>query len=589
MKNEISAFIKKYQHYLLPVFILLLAYFACVAIGDEGDFNDPWGLILWVIAIVLTLHILVNFARLKMTSFPWREAFIFLALFLFAFVLRAFRVSDIPALLNGDESGSALDALNFLYGNRNNFLTTGWYSFPAMHPFIQSFFIGLFGRTPLGVRMSSVLIGSLTIPFTYLLVKRMFTEKVGLIAALLLSVLPLHNHMSRIGLNNIWDAFFFLLVLMFFWDGWKRQRPASYAAAGLALGFSQYFYATARTLIPITLVLFAVFALIDWPHTRAQLRLIGLMFLLAVVVMSPLYYHYALNPNEFTAPLNRVSALDPGWLANQKELGRSMVGVFFDQITTAIGGIITIPVKGYFEAGKPILSMPSALFFVLGIAALSISLIVKKFKEERFYLFLFWIGSVLATVFLSVDAPSAQRYVAALPAFAILSAYGLVELVHLFDEKIQVWLSRILVVLVLVMVVQDGWFYLHTYPDRDGLGGKDTLLANDFAEYLNATPRPARQVIFFGYPYLGYESIPTLPFLATEVESYVNINAPWKEAPLPPEDLNRHLTFFFLDIHTDDIADIQQDFPGGHLIERCFNGNPVWNGCYTIYEYTRQP
>lgn len=592
VENEVRAFFEKNQKYILAPLILLISFFGCIAIGDQALIKDYWGIILWVFAALLAITSLVEFSSLKKVSFSWKTACIFISLFFFAFLMRAVNISNIPALLNGDESGSAIDALNFITGEKNNIFITGWFSFPAMHPFIQSLFIRLLGQNAAGVRMSSVLIGSLTVPFLYLITKRLFDEPTAIIAALLLSVFPLHNHMSRIGLNNIWDPFFYLLVVGFFWDGWKNHRRFSYVIAGLALGFSQYFYATSRVLIPLALIILLVFFLVDRKKTKEEFSAIIMMFVLGIVIMMPLYYCYSLHPEVFSEPFTRVSVFNRGWLALQQQEGRTIAGVFLQQFLNTIKGIVITPVNGYYEAGTPALTIPTGLLFSLGFIILTIQLIIKKFRDERILILFGWMATILLSVMLSIDAPASHRYTAALPVFSIISVVGLLEGLNYFKlllNKRPFNVQWIAVVITLILVAKDGWFYLKTYPTMDTLGGLHTLLANDFAQYLRATEEPDREVIFFGYPQFGYESIPALPFLVPEMETFTSMTGPWGEAPETPEQVGDRVTFFFLDIRTDDMAQIEELFEGGYMFARCFTDSPIWDGCYYIYEYDRTP
>ncbi|NSW53180.1 MAG: glycosyltransferase family 39 protein [Anaerolineae bacterium] len=587
-ENEIMQFFDRHQKKFLPLLVLLLAFWGSIAIGDQALIADWWGVILWVTAIVLCFHIMVGFSSLHKIQVNWRTVAIFVSLFLLAFLVRVIRIHHLPALLNGDESGSALDAVKFLQGEWNNIFTSGWFSFPAMHPFIQAIYIRLIGANAAGVRMSSVVIGALTIPVLYLVAREMFDEIVALAAAILLSVLPIHNHMSRIGLNNIWDPFFFLAAIGFLWRGWKRESRFSYFIAGLALGFSQYFYATSRALIPLILLVIGVLFLVDRGKTRSQAYWLIFMLVLGAVVMMPLYYFYTKHPMDFQAPFVRVSVFDRDWMPVQLQNGRTVLSVVWYQVATAVKGIISFPVHGYYEAGTPILLMPAAFLFELGFILMAVQLVIRKFRDERVLLIFGWMVTIVLGVVLSVDTPASQRYTAVLPALSLVAAYGLVEgvnLVKLIINRRSMNLRWVVSLVVLLIFTRESWFYLETFPHRDTLGGVNTLIANDFAAYLNATDEPFREVIFYGYPNMGYDSIAALPLLVPDVHLYTSMTGRWGEVPETPQSPGDRLTFFFLDVNFAEALHIQELFPGGFLFDRCIRNSPIWNGCYYIYEY----
>ena len=56
---------------------------------------------------------------------------------------------------------------------------------------------------------------------------------------------------SRLSINNIWDGLFYVVVLGCLWSGWREEKRIYYIIGGLALGFSQFFYASSRVLVAV--------------------------------------------------------------------------------------------------------------------------------------------------------------------------------------------------------------------------------------------------------------------------------------------------------------------------------------------------
>lgn len=196
---------------------------------------------LWVIAILLVVlgSIWLHFP--KSLTINKREISTFGLLVIIAGIIRWVGIDNVPVVLSGDEASSGLSAVNFIEGNMDNIFRVGWYSFPAFHNWIQSIPIRIFGQTVLGLRFTSIHIGSITVGGVYLIGKILFNQRVGLYAAVFLAAYHFHHHFSRIGLNNIWDAFWFLLVLGILWFGWHQDKRWAFVFSGLALGFAQFF------------------------------------------------------------------------------------------------------------------------------------------------------------------------------------------------------------------------------------------------------------------------------------------------------------------------------------------------------------
>lgn len=85
----------------------------------------------------------------------------------------------------------------------------------------------------------------------------MLGARAALLAAAVLAVLPIHLYFSRISLNLVEDSLFLVLVLWMLDRALVDGRRSDAVLAGLALGFSQYFYFGTR-LLPILTVILSV-------------------------------------------------------------------------------------------------------------------------------------------------------------------------------------------------------------------------------------------------------------------------------------------------------------------------------------------
>ncbi|MGB1251782.1 MAG: ArnT family glycosyltransferase, partial [Candidatus Promineifilaceae bacterium] len=101
---------------------------------------------------------------------------LFVALF-----LRVYQLTAHPWVINGAEAQLGLDAIY-----TQNVFGTAWLSNPTLPLFLTKLTVAIFGRTPLALRLFAPLIGTATVYAIYQVGKRLWDEKVGLVAAILL-------------------------------------------------------------------------------------------------------------------------------------------------------------------------------------------------------------------------------------------------------------------------------------------------------------------------------------------------------------------------------------------------------------------
>ncbi|MCA9959028.1 MAG: glycosyltransferase family 39 protein, partial [Anaerolineales bacterium] len=187
-----------------------------------------------------------------------REKVALLLLVLLAFALRIAWLDSVPPGWRDDElinslviSQKVLDGdLAVYYADASGH--------EALYHALNALFLGAFGPGVPGIRWLSVLLGTLAVPLTYLVGRRMFGRMAGWVAAGGLTFSFWSLMYSRIGLRHILLPLLVLAAFYFFWQPLvekKEQGEASRAgrsllallrAAGLtavfmALGFYTYF------------------------------------------------------------------------------------------------------------------------------------------------------------------------------------------------------------------------------------------------------------------------------------------------------------------------------------------------------------
>ena len=540
-----------------------LAFLAVVQAGDGARLINPLlAVTAWIISIILAVLGAWQFSARQFRPHLSKLILSFVFLSIVAFIIRCVNVTHIPPTLTGDEGSVGLSALDFLNGRNNNIFSVGWYSFPSLFFYLQSISISLLGRTIAALRLPSALIGGLTVGFTFLIARKMFGKQTAWFSAIFLCAFHFHNHFSRLGLNNIWDGLWFVLVLGIVWAGWQDGKRNTWILAGLALGFSQYFYVTSRLLIFVILTFLVFASLRDRHRLKSFLPQILSMLLVALVVFLPLATFYLRHPDIFMAPFNRVSIWGDWMQVTVASTGLSSWQVLARQLILSFLALFKEPLHFFYDPGVPLLRPLTAGLFFFGI----ITLLVRR-RDSRFVMLGIWIVTFILTGASSESVPASQRYVAIAPALAICVGFGLSVLLHRLTG---IWpgLLRasfgIGLLIICLIGIDELNFYFFKYTPNSDLGGFNTLVAQRLADYLE-NKKENWNVLLYGSPNLGYSSIPSLPYRLPGVTG-LDMVAPWgsPENPLPQSD---HLIFVFLPNHEQDLQQVQACLPGGKLVE----------------------
>jgi len=540
------------------VFSLFFSMLVSVAAGYWYRMLSPAAaLVSWGVSILLVIYGGWELG-VQRQSVSKKAIWLGLGIFAIALLLRGFNTANIPIVLSGDEASSGLTAVKMLRGEIDNIFITAWFSFPSFHNFLQSLSIFVFGQTTQGLRLLSAFGGALTVMGIFFVGRAMFGWLPGLMAAIFLTGFHFHNHFSRVGLNNIWDGLFFTLVLGALWVGWQRNKRAGFLLAGLGLGLAQYFYTTGRTLIFVIVTWVVVAGLFDRQTFRRAFPNLLLMVWVAFIVVLPLAWFYLQFPSEFFAPMNRVTILG-GWLAYTAEItGKTPFAIILNQLWSGMLAFVELPLNAWYTPGVPLLRTLPGIVFLLGLVLMLLR--IKDNRSQLLVIWLFWFG---ITGGMSESTPAAQRYVAAAPAVALFIAFSLQRLGELFSRlwpnRVR-WIQAGLLVAVLFLGADDARYYYLDYTPRSDFAGFNGMVAQRLADRLKGEPA-GTELVFCGYPNMGYDSINSLPFLAPQIQ-YYNVNEAWG-SPDTPQPEGEKIFFAFLPEHETDRQAVAAEFPGG--------------------------
>lgn len=556
-----------------PIFMLL----ASAAAGPVRKMHSPaFAVISWILGIGLAF----------IGSYRWGEEqpkpskstiFFLIIVTVIAFLFRGLGTRNIPTFLTGDEAAAGISAVAFENGDWNNIFITTWYSFPSLFSFIQSISIDIFGQTTEALRVLSAIVGALTVATVYLVGKAMFGQRAGVFAALFLTALHFHIHFSRLGLNNIWDGLWYTLTVGALWYGWERNNRLRYLLAGLALGFSQYFYVSSRGLFGIVILGMFIAFLFQRARFYKSIPDLVLMFAISTAVIFPLLSFYVQEPEQFFAPFARASFLREGFHGPYRAIDGTLLQLATKQIWIALQAYTYLPIHFWYKPETPILRPMFATFFYFGI----IFLLLRN-RDSRLGMLSLWLIVCTLIGALSESPLAAQRYVAAAPLCALLAGYGL----HKITDTLQtLWgkyakpVGGLSYMILAIAMISDLYFYFIEYQaayQLDNIASHGTI-AQQVANHLEDQPE-GTQVVFFSIPDMGYYSIQSIQYLAPQVEG-IDVPTPWTSFDKTKLSA-KHIVFVFLPEREREIENVMAEYPNGTLVSE-----KAWNSQVLFWTY----
>lgn len=495
-----------------PLGIALCAYAGWRAYPEQTLVWDV--LPLWGLGICLTIIGLVPqrdaaaWWRMVVSSAreEWRTWLMVAALFAAGFAVRTVRLGSIPALMAGDEAQFGYESVSLnhtLHWVYNPFQLGIWHHPRTVHT-LMAVFIKLMGQTVAAARMPWAILGALTVPAVYLMGRRMFDGRIGLIAAAFMATFPLHVQFSRTAMDMTGDPLFIALALAFLTRALRDGDVMEAALAGLCLGLSQYFYFAGRIAAPLFIAYVGLYALRDrralWQRA-APLAVTGVVA--GVVVFPNLYAMYADKERSYSPRLDQVSIWSTGNLEVAAREGR-LKEYWVDQIQESFLAYVHFHDESdVYGRYNPALGWYAGVPFMIGLAV-----VLRRWRDPRYLILALWAaGTAFLGGTLLVDPPHYPRYINVTPGLAVLVALGVVAmgiiLADLADSLLQLvpratlvrhlaatqrWLLP--VVLGLLLALADARSYVVDYlPETNRLlYGETTVELNEIADILESLP-----------------------------------------------------------------------------------------------------
>ncbi|MFH0864218.1 MAG: glycosyltransferase family 39 protein [Candidatus Gottesmanbacteria bacterium] len=398
---------------------------------------------------------------------------------LLGFLLRYYRLSEIPIGLHIDEAQLGYNAFSLLKTGRDelgNFLPVHikiWnYERPLLPTYLTIPGIVVFGLSEFGTRIDTSVIGTISILLVFLLTQSLFKNKaLSLLSSFLFTISPWHVMLSRATSDAVIALFFYILGFLFSWRAYEKESKYSVFFSYLFFVLAFFSYLSTRIMIPIILFIFFLMAV------RAK-KQVSLAFLGVTIIY--LIFPFTVFWASSTGRFNQVSIINEHGtkliLEEQiREDGNSfpifLTRVFHNKIINfslkAVENFSSYFTADFliFKGGLPIRyyvpNMGILYFWELPFLLWGfIVLFSKRYRIENTFIIFLWIILGLFSSSLTIEeTPNLQRALFILPALQWVVALGLLDLFI----NLRYFKKMVTITVLSMIIIWNCSYFIHQY------------------------------------------------------------------------------------------------------------------------------
>jgi 4-amino-4-deoxy-L-arabinose transferase-like glycosyltransferase len=463
--------------------------------------------------------------NLKKFNFKKFSFFLLLVVILLASFLRIWQIENIPPglypdeAINGNEAFFSLKNQSFqLFYPENN-------GREGLYINLLALIFYLIGPSIFAIRLTTAILGILTIICVYLLGKELFNEKIGLVSSALLSFSFWHINLSHLGFRAILTPLVLSLALYFLLRGLRTRKSYCLILSGFFWGLGFYTYTVFRLAYFLLLSIMIAYLFKNYKE-KERFKFLFKSFLLlgivAFIIMTPLLIYFIYYPEYFVSRATGVSVFGhPNVLKNF--------------LNSLIQHLLMFNVRGdgnwrHHFSNLPMLNPLIGLFFLYGFY-----IALKNIKKDFKYLILvLWFFTMLLPGALTIEGiPHSLRVVGVIPAVFIISSLGIWEAIKNKKQKY----------LILIFILSFSFFYSFTlyffvWAKNPNVKGAFTQKFVEIGKTLNSIPDSFSKVVVVnesGVPVPYPDGIP----MPAQTPMFIEIsqNKEVKSYYLKPEDL----------------------------------------------------
>lgn len=430
-----------------------------------------------------------------------RKNILLIAIFLIGFLLRFYRLGEVPVGFHRDEALLGYNAYSILKTGKDIngiflplHLESVIYS-PAGYSYFTIPSIYIFGLNPFSVRFPSAFFGSLTIILTFLFVKELFRDNkyfssydLALLSSLFLAFSPWHINLSRTVIENTIVVFLVTLGTYIFLKWVRNKKNYLLFLSFFSFGIGLFVYQAARAFLPLFLPLLILLFI---KNNRIKIYLF-LLFILLIIL--PLFL-VLISPN-LTSRINSLSIfknpetqliLDEGIREDGVSNVSSIITRTFHNKAIGYSSLFLqnyfkhfsydfLFTENHFPERFKTSRMGLLYIFELPLIFFGVYFLFKTKKRESLIIFAWILLAPIGSSLTFDDVPNFQRTLIIFPALSVVCAAGLIFLLQL-KIRYKKFLQGILLVFFSYSIL----FYLHQYYVHD-LRRKPWLMNDGYKE-----------------------------------------------------------------------------------------------------------
>jgi len=493
-------------------------------------------------------------------AFLWEAAAI-VGLVVIAAVLRFWHLSSLPAGLHGDEGWAGIDARRILDQGWIGPYTTGALGQPSGPLYLTAAAVRLFGNSVFAVRAVPALLGVLTVPLLYVVLRRNLGVWTAIAASAFLAVMDWHVHFTRLGFPvGAWPLAVLLAVgaLM---EAVRSRDWRWWALAGAAGSLGLYVY----NAHPVFLAIFCLYAACMLRRWSAAVAFAAALLIVALPMI-----RFAANPaNGYREHSRSVSILNkPPWTglsgADRVRRVTHLYLDYWDQLALH-------PRIDYTDGSGTIAIVPPALA-ALAVLGVLLGAVYRRSTPLVWFALLVLLLLPFAAV-LTIDA-LARRTCANAPFVAMFAALGVVESLRMLAHRaasIRYPASAMLLALVAVCIYQNINGYFVTFAASAVNPWVFAREMADASRYMSGLPNGTHVYFYSGRWSGNYE---TRRYLAPGVEAE-DRSSEFGHYSLSVAPSDAHPVFVLLNPYENRVGELRQRYPGGRLVKRFAPGGEV--------------
>lgn len=364
----------------------------------------------------------------------WLDLALVILITALALCVRIYRLDEVPAGLYADEAANGVDTLDVLAGQHPIFFERNFGREP-LFIYLQSLAVAALGVSPWALRLTAAIIGALTVPAVYWMVREAFAMTdlparwLATWTALFVAFSYWHLNFSRIGFRAIMLPFMSAIAFAWFWRAWRRLDAGesfpqtSIILCGVFIGATLYTY-TAGRVLPVLVLLVAAIGIIQKrksiQHVKRMIKASMIIVAVAFVVFLPLAIYSLQHPASANGRFWYVSIMNPAFSQG------SPLKAAATNIIKTIGmfAFTSDQELRHNPAARPLLDYPLALWLLVGLI-----LAARRYRSLPHVFALAWFGLyALPAALTANNVPHYLRSIGMIPAVFLLPVLAMLDI-----------------------------------------------------------------------------------------------------------------------------------------------------------------